>query len=244
MKKIFLLSFISAWAFVQVSMAEGLSPEELNDAALHSEDPSFNIGLKAGTLGLGIDISKPINDWVSIRFNANKFTYKTTDNSLYNNILNADKEYQLDTKGLLVDFHLLQLRVTAGAYINNNAIVYTAKPKSNHAIILNGTHYGVDMIEKIESTVTFNNISPYIGVGWGNNGRREGWGGWNLTLDIGLMYHGDPQIDIKTKINDSVPALAQNVINAALEIEKKKQERDFSNYPFYPVVMVGLNYSF
>jgi len=227
-----------------VLMSENLTPEALNDEALHSEDPSFNIGFKAGTLGLGIDISKPINDWISIRFNANKFTYKTSDKSLYNNILNSDKEYQLDTKGLLVDFHLLQLRLTAGAYINNNAIVYTSKPKGNNAIILNGIRYGFDVIEKIESTVTFNNISPYVGVGWGNNGRREGWGGWNLTLDIGLMYHGNPQIDIKTKTNSFVPPFAQSVMNIALEIEKKKQERKFSNYPFYPVVMVGLNYSF
>jgi len=244
MKKIILCCYVLLCMSTTVLMSENLTPEALNDEALHSEDPSFNIGFKAGTLGLGIDISKPINDWISIRFNANKFTYKTTDNSLYNSMLHADKEYQLDTKGLLFDFHLLQLRLTAGAYINNNAIVYTSKPKSNNALILNGIRYGADKIEKIESTVTFNNISPYVGVGWGNNGRREGWGGWNLTLDIGLMYHGDPQVDIKAKINDSIPRLAQNVINAGLKLESKKQEKDFSKYPFYPVIMVGLNYSF
>lgn len=244
MKKIILCYSILLCMSTAVLLSEGLTPEALNDEALHSEDPSFNIGFKAGTLGLGIDISKPINDFISIRFNANKVNYKTTDDSLYSSILNADKEYQLDTKGLLVDFHLLQLRLTAGAYINNNAIVYTSKPTGNNAVILNGTRYGVNMLEKIDTTVTFNNISPYVGVGWGNNGRREGWGGWNLTLDVGLMYHGDPQIDIKAKINNAVPSIVQTVINANLEKEKKIQEKDLADFPFYPVVMVGLNYSF
>ena len=236
MKKIFLLSCIGVLALMQVSMAEGFN----ND----NEDPSFNIGLKAGTLGLGLDVSKPINDLISIRFNANTLNYNTTDNSLYNSILKTDKKYQLDTKGLLFDFHLLQLRLTAGAYINNNAFIYTTKPKTKKPVMLNGIGYEIDTIENIETTVTFNKISPYVGVGWGNNGNREGWGGWNLTLDIGLMYHGDPQVDIKAKINDSVPKLAQHVINAGLKLESKKQEKDFSKYPFYPVIMVGLNYSF
>ena len=244
MKKFLLFLIATLLIDAKTPTAASLSPEALNEQVIHSEDPSFNLGLKAGTLGIGVDISKPINDWVSIRFNANRFSYKTTTDSLYNHMLQANKEYQLDTKGILVDFYLLQLRVTAGAYLNDNAIVYTSKPEGDKAVIFNGTRYGVDMIEKVESTVTFNHISPYVGVGWGNNGSREGWGGWNVTLDVGLMYHGDPKIDIKTKFNDAVPTLAQNLIRASLEAEKKNQEKDLSDFPFYPVVMIGLNYSF
>ena len=227
-----------------VLVADASMPETINDRVIASENPSFNMGLKAGTLGIGIDISKPVNEFISVRFNANWLTYKTTDDSLYSNVLNANKKYNLDTKGLLVDFHLLQLRLTAGAYINDNEIDYTTKPTGTHTVILNGTPYGANIIQKIDTTVKFNHISPYVGVGWGNNGSREGWGGWNLTLDVGLMYHGDPQVKIKAKMNNVLPSMVQNAINTNLKQEAKKQEEDLADFPFYPVVMVGLNYSF
>ena len=227
-----------------VLMADTSTPESINDRVIASEDPSFNVGLKAGTLGVGIDISKPINDFVSVRVNANRFRYTTTENSLYSNLITADKRYDLNTNGVLFDFHLLQLRVTAGAYVNNNEIHYTSKPTAANALIFNGKHYGVDMLGKVETTVNFNRFSPYVGVGWGNNGNREGWGGWNLTLDLGLMYHGDPKVKIKADINDALPSAIQDAINISLKEEAKRQERDLADFPFYPVVMVGINYSF
>jgi len=229
---------------VQLLVADGFSPEDINNKALHSEDPAFNVGLKAGTLGLGLDISKPINEFVSLRFNMNKFTYNTTDTSRYNKILHADKEYDLNTKGVLLDFYVLQLRLTAGLYKNDNVIKYSSTPKGSNPIILNGTRYGTSILRKVESTVSFNSVAPYLGVGWGNNGNREGWGGWNLTLDVGLMYHGAPEIDIDLQINDNVPITSRSLIAENLKIERKKQEKDLSDFPFYPVVMVGLNYSF
>ena len=224
--------------------ASNLTADDINEQVIHSEDPSFNIGFKIGTLGAGIDISKPVNDWISLRVNANGFNYTTTDTSEYSSFLEADKEYNLRTVGLLADFHLLQLRVTAGLYVNHNKFTETTTPTSNKSIFLNNKLYDIGSVAEVKSTVTFNNLAPYIGVGWGNNGNREGWGGWNLTLDVGLMYHGDPQLDLEVKTNPAIPAILTNRIEADRLIEKEIQERDLSDFPFYPVVMVGLNYSF
>lgn len=209
-----------------------------------AEETDFNWGFKAGTLGLGVDISKPINDFVSLRLNANGFNYTTTDTSDYSSFLKADTEYKLQTIGLLLDYHLLQLRVTTGLYINNNTFTEITKPKGSDSVYLNNIAYKVSTIVEVESVVTFNNISPYIGVGWGNNGNREGWGGWNLTLDVGLMYHGDPKLDLTVKTKPGLPGLVVSAIKAQTALEKKIQEEDLSDFPFYPVVMVGLNYSF
>lgn len=209
-----------------------------------AEETDFNWGFKLGTLGLGIDISKPINDFVSLRLNANGFNYTNTQTSKYSSFLEAEKVYKLQTIGLLVDYHLLQLRVTTGVYINNNTYTETTKPKGSDSVYLNNKLYNLSSVVEIENIVTFNKVSPYIGVGWGNNGNREGWGGWNLTLDVGLMYHGDPQLDLKVHTNPSMPSILTDVIQADALLEKEIQEEDLSDFPFYPVVMVGLNYSF
>lgn len=237
MKKILLISIL-----VVMTSYNSLLAEETTVADLTlTEDSSFNVGFKAGTLGVGLDISKAINEDISLRLNINGFVYNTTDDSLFSYAIESDKEYTLQTVGLLMDYHLLQLRVTAGAYLNNNKIVYKAKPEGINELNFNGTYYGLDQIVKSDTTITFDNIAPYIGVGWGNNTNRRGW---NVTLDVGLLYHGEPNVDIDVTINDSVPSAVEDSINAAIEVEEKIQEEDYSSFPFYPVVMVGINYSF
>jgi hypothetical protein len=207
----------------------------------NAEETELNWGLKAGTLGFGVDASKAINSGVSLRLNMNKLSYSTEVSSDYSAILEANREYNLQTIGLLVDFHLLQLRVTAGAYINNNEIIETTKPSSLGGISLNSIPYDLSKIAAVKSTVTFNKISPYLGVGWGNNGNRDGW---NITLDVGLMYHGDPKLDLEIITNPKVPSIIGHAIQADALLEKEIQERDLSDFPFYPVVMIGINYSF
>ena len=239
MKKI--LSTLAFLGMSSVLFASNLTADDINERVIHSDDPSFNIGLKIGTLGAGVDISKPVNDWISLRVNANGFNYTTTDTSEYSSFLKADTEYKLETIGLLADFHLLQLRITAGLYVNHNTFIETTTPTSNKSIYLNNNLYNISSIAEVKSTVTFNKLAPYVGVGWGNNGSREGW---NLTFDVGLMYHGDPQLDLEVKTNPSIPSLVTNAIQADALIEQEIQRRDLSDFPFYPVVMIGMNYSF
>jgi hypothetical protein len=209
-----------------------------------AEETDFNWGLKAGTLGLGVDISKPINDFISLRLNANGFNYTTTDTSDYSDYLEADTEYKLQTIGLLVDYHLLQFRVTTGIYINNNIFTETTRPTSSENVFLNNKPYSSSSIVEVEAEVSFDTVAPYIGVGWGNNGNRDGWGGWNLTIDVGLMYHGDPKLDLTVKTKSGLPEKMISAIEADALVEEEIQEEDLSDFPFYPVVMIGLNYSF
>jgi len=227
--------------FLTYINASDLTPDEINEQMIHADDPTANIGFKVGTLGAGIDIASTYNDWISLRLNANGFNYSTTDASDYNRFLQADKEYALQTIGFLADFHLSQLRVTAGVYLNNNEITDVTRPKGNSVVYLNGFSYDMQSISEIQSTVTFNKIAPYVGIGWGNNATQKGW---SVTLDIGLMYQGDPQLDLKVVTHPGIPTLLSDQIDQAAEAEAKKQLEDLSDFPFYPVVMVGFNYSF
>jgi len=239
MKKLVLyITLLSLFGYAQ---AKNLTPDEINEQVIHADDTTANIGFKFGTLGIGIDMSKPYNDWISLRLNVNGFNHSTTSTSEYSNLLKSDREYKLQTIGLLADFHLLQLRITAGIYINNNEITDLTKPKEKSMVYLNGVSYGIDSVAEVQSTVTFNKISPYVGIGWGNNGNSEGW---NMTLDVGLMYHGNPQLDLKVNTQPFIPSLLSDQIEIAAKAEAQKQLEDLSDFPFYPVVMIGFNYSF
>jgi len=239
-KNIFILITLYLLGSIPI-VADNLDPEEINDLAIHSEDSEVIFGLTGGTLGFGFNIAHPINDFVSVRFNMNKFSMNTTDISRYSNVLKDDKKYDLDTKGLLLDIHLLQLRVTGGLYLNNSSLRYRTKSKDAQEIILNGQKFGLDKIVKIDTTITANKMAPYIGVGWGNNRSNEGW---NFSLDIGLLYHGKPELEIDIETAKGISATTKNAINDALKIERQKQEKDVYSLSFYPVIMVGMSYNF
>lgn len=221
--------------------ADNLGPEDINVLALEDGDRIFNYGFKAGTLGVGVDVSTSINSWIALRFNANGFNYSGNDDSRYNSFLETDKKYELQTVGLLVDYYLWQIRLTTGVYINNNTILDSVQPTATAGVYFNGTHYTQASVTAVDQTINFNNISPYVGFGWGNNPSKEGW---SVTLDVGLMYHGDPELELDITMNPNITLSEASSIRSNAEEEIKVQERDLSDFPFYPVVMIGLSYSF
>ncbi|MDD2776349.1 MAG: hypothetical protein PHU06_10360 [Gallionella sp.] len=42
--------------------------------------------------------------------------------------------------------------------------------------------------------MTFNNLSPYIGIGWGNPEAQDM--GWGFVADLGLLYQGNPKASL------------------------------------------------
>lgn len=82
-----------------------------------------------------------------------------------------------------------------------------------------------------------NEVAPYVGIGWGNKGTKEGWG---FSLDVGAMYHGEVGIDATLTETATSPA----TLEASVETERKKAEDDISSYSFYPVIMIGVSYAF
>jgi hypothetical protein len=55
------------------------------------------------------------------------------------------------------------------------------------------------------------------------------------------MYHGDAEVDLSPDIKD-LEKIAE--INTAIENEERNIEDELSDYNLYPVVALGVNYSF
>ena len=196
-----------------------------------------NVAAKLGTLGLGVDVSTPINDKLSARFNINGASYTDTQDNDGNEF---EGTLDLMTLGALVDYYPYanNFRLSAGVYYNGNEFTGIATPSITTTIELNGVEYTVDDIAALNSDVTFNKFAPYIGVGWGNDADDKGWG---FTFDLGLMYHGAAEATLTPKIKD----LAKfEEINRAIKEEEKNIEDDLADYKVYPVVALGVNYSF
>jgi len=198
---------------------------------------AFNVGTKLSTLGLGLDISTPVNDKLSMRFNINGASVSQTDSQDGN-----DFEGTLDlfTAGALLDYYPFEnnFRLSTGIYYNGNGFQGNIKPSPGTDIEIDGTSYSTTDIGSLDSTLSFDTVAPYLGIGWGNDARDKGWG---FTFDLGAMYHGAGTADLKANvINQSIA----NQIEADILAEEESINNDLADFKIYPVITIGINYTF
>ena len=201
------------------------------------QESYYTMALKVGTLGVGVDFSIPITDYLNARLNVNgfKYDYDTTQNGI-----DYSASATLLTAGVLLDYYPMStnaFRISAGVYYNGNKVETDGELSTG--VTLAGTPYTPAQIGSLEFDSKFNEVAPYIGIGWGNKGSEKGWG---FSVDIGAMYHGEPGIDATVTTN--LPAPASTTLKADVETERAKLEDDFKSYSFYPVIMIGATYTF
>jgi len=208
----------------------------LSSFSLAQGDIPYSIGFKVGTLGAGVDITKPINEQFNMRLNINGGSY--SDSRCESNIL-YEYDMTLVTAGVLVDYYPSnnEFRVSAGAYYNGSEIDLSPQLQ-NMAIDIGGTNYIAGQITSFEGLVDFDPIAPYIGIGWGNSATQKAQE-WSFDVDVGLLYHGEAnvELDVGCGVTDC------NQLNQNVEREKN-QLLDELDYKIYPVIAFGATYRF
>lgn len=193
-----------------------------------SETGGFGAGVKAGTLGAGVELTYAISPRLTMGVGINKFSSSTTDTT---DGIDYDVDLNLQTVAVLANFHPFagSFRITAGAMINSNELEMTADCSGGCEI--GGTVYPAVAVGDLKATVDFNKIAPYAGIGFGHSASS----GLGFTLDVGVLLQGEPQVDISAGPLVSQADIAQEEANA---------EDDISGFTMYPVVSAGINFRF
>ncbi len=204
--------------------------------------PEYALGLKVGTLGIGVDLSMPVAEKLNVRFNVNGLTYS---DSIEEEGIDYDGDLKLFTAGVVLDYYPFEsseFRFTAGAYYNGNEFEANAKAASSTGTIeVDGVDYDVNDYQ-IKANVTFDDFAPYAGIGWGN---KVAASGWSWSLDIGVMYHNTPVVDLTPVCGPGATECA--AFTDGVQQEENDIKENIDDTPeakFYPVVMVGVTYSF
>ncbi|AXJ01033.1 hypothetical protein CYPRO_1783 [Cyclonatronum proteinivorum] len=189
---------------------------------------SFGTKLNFGTQGIGVEgvlqVSEPINVRVGANFLGASYLYETdTDDDF-----DIDSSLSLSTFSALADWHAFKssFRITAGLIYNNNTVKASLLPKQEYTI--GGDVYTPEELGNLDAEVTFNPISPYIGLGFGNtfSGSRLGF-----QVDLGVLYHGEP----------SVSMTADGLLSPSASQAPQLQE-NLSWATLYPVFTLSFTY--
>ncbi len=197
------------------------------------------VGFKAGTLGIGVEGRWSPLPWLDVRLGGNRYDYDGSDS--YAGI-EYDAVFAMDNYYLTGNFRfpLSPFRVTAGAFANNNELQMTSKDSEGIDFVFAGQNYSSSDFGALQSTTTFDERSPYLGVGYD----FEIFGKVGLNLDFGVLWQGEPAVDLAFTGLDSVPVDLQGQLLDALELERQELEDDVSDYKAWPVISLGFVYNF
>lgn len=197
-------------------------------------DHNFGVGVKAGTLGIGVEGTWRPLPYIDVRAGANQYDY--TDNGIYGGI-NYDAEINLDNYYVTgnLRFPLSPFRITGGLYSNGNE--FNARNGDNGAIIIvGGDPYPADAVGTVQAKASFDSTSPYFGVGFD----FSVFGKVGMNLDFGVLWQGSPQVSIATDgLLNGDPTF-----EASLEAERAELENELGDYKAWPVVSLGFVFNF
>jgi hypothetical protein len=199
-----------------------------------------SLGLRAGTLGLGAELSYAVSQNVALRLAADTYSPKTV--TITQQDIDYDAKAKLRSASLLFDWFPFanNFRISLGAIFNRNKVTAAGKPNSSGQFIINGVPINASDVGSLDAEVTFRKTAPYLGIGYG----RPVNGGLSFISDLGVMFQGVPTSTLTATCSATASAPNCATLQSAVASEQATLQDNVSRFKYYPVVSIGLAYTF
>jgi hypothetical protein len=199
-------------------------------------DSSVAVAAKAGTLGAGADLFIRFGGHLDGRVGFNAFTYSR--DSTWSDV-DYDSDLELSSFNLLLDWYPTagNFRVTFGALINSNEINAVAVTPPGTTVEIGGVEYPAEALGELRGNVTFDELAPYAGIGFGNPFKAGS--SWRFQFDVGVVYQGEGEVRLTAENPLGIPGLEDS-----LRLEEQEIQDDIDEYTLYPVLTLGVSYRF
>ncbi len=227
---------------LMLSIATGLSLSAGNAMAV-----DIGLGAKAGTLGAGLDLSVGVTPKLALRGGFSQFDFNYADSiesetssqgASVSSTADYTTTFEFNTLAMLLDYHPFAsgFRLTAGAMLNNNELRGTAVAGDQTIEIGNYTStQGADL--QADVSITFPKTAPYLGIGYDSS--RYSKSGFSFAYDIGVMFHGEPTATVTLSGDDAAGVPQEDIDREVANINE-----EISSFTIYPVMNLGLSYTF
>lgn len=205
---------------------------------------TVNVGITAGlTTGTGIEVSKPLNNYLSVRADIYVLGSLSFEQTLEGN--DYTFVYTPETNSLLVDIHPFKgvFYMTAGLVQQNiNAKTTGQVIVGNYTF--NDKSYEASILDEFTGTVGFNNsIAPYLGIGWSNRSRSTS--GFAVSFEMGVIDVGTGKAELSIVCGNVLIDLGEcSQLEADVAAEEAEINKVLNRKLFYPVLKLGLSYRF
>jgi len=187
---------------------------------------AWGLGAKIGTLGLGgdfgFDVAPTLGGRIGYSAGSYSWDVETTD-------VNYDAKAKLSNLNLFLDWSPLgPFRISVGFIATDNKVDANGVGNPGTAFA------GSTVTGQIKPDKSF---APYLGIGYGNV-----WtAGLNFYFDLGIMFHGSPQVSAQATCNTTPdPARCNNEVAT----ERQRLQDKVDKYKYYPVANIGITFGF
>ena len=148
---------------------------------------------------------------------------------------------KLQTVSLLGDWFPFanNFRISAGAVLNGNKFRLKGLPTGGNFTI-NGTTYPTSQVGSLDAAVDFNKAAPYFGIGYG----RAMKSGLSLIFDAGVMFQGSPKSKVDVTCGPLAPPAQCAQAQSDTQAEQSRLDESLHSFKYYPVISLGLAYTF
>lgn len=194
------------------------------------------VSFKAGTLGVQGDLTVPFSKYVAGRVSLGYLAYTYSVNVDH---VDYDFDINMPSAALLLDWHPAGggFRVSGGVIMNPHDFSAKASTEPGRLYKIGDHYYPGSTLGNLEADADFNKAAPYLGIGY--NGAFTQDGNWFFTFDLGVMYWGEADVDLKA----SNPFI-DDVFREDIQKEENRIEDEIQPLQFWPVAAIGVAYRF
>ena len=199
-------------------------------------DAQLSISGSIGTTGGTVEAKVKVTPIIAIRGGYNYFQYEADDT--YDDIAYRG-DLDLSTAGAFVDVHPFgnAFMLTGGAYLGEKTLNLFAAPTTN--VEIGNQTFTPAQVGTLNMQGDLEDTAPFVGLGWDSS--FDTARGFSFRFIAGAMLTGSPQIDLT-----STGGTLSNDANFQTQLANEEQnlQDDIDDYEIYPVVQVGVNWTF
>lgn len=210
--------------------------------AAEDEEARLKVGVTAGTLGIGPEISYRISENIGVRSNV---TFVTINGEIEGDDLTYDASLKLKSGGVMLDVYPFGggFRVSGGLRVNGNGARAIASPNAGTNYDIDGTIYTAAQIGTLTAETEVKDIAPSLTIGYGGGLSK----GLTFGVEAGVLFQGSVRIKPLTfnGVCSTNPApLGCATLAADLETERLSVNDDIKGYKVYPILQLSVGYRF
>ncbi len=243
------IASLAPWSFV-LGIA-GLFPPPCLSQQQESL-PRFGLGVKASTLGIGVEAATAVTRHSNVRAGFNAFTYSRDFDK---DGITYDARLQLRSFEILYDQYIV-----GGLHISPGILAYNGNKGLGNASVPGGQAFSLGDVTYFSSranpvtgsgTLDVGKAAPMLLIGVGNllpRSQRH----FAVNFEAGVVFEGSP----KTTLNfggstcaDALGAFCQSIagnptVQANIQSEQQKLNKTLEPFKYYPIVSIGFGYRF
>ena len=222
---------LASVCLILVGAAEPLAAQGASNSGGVTTDAA--IAIRAGTLGLGVEVGKQLMPHASARVGFNFGTFNRNGSQQSN--VSYDANLKLQAGEALVDIYPSNrgtMHLSLGVITDPMKITGTGQPSASGTFNINNHPYTTAQVGTLSAEGKFPGVLPYVGLGLGSPAHKGGHVGFLFDVGAGI---GKPTLSLT-----STGAASNAALQADLDVQRAKTQKNLDKLAVYPVVSIGL----